>query len=113
MHDVMFACRDCGPTTSCRRAVRASASTVEFDHAAAVRVRNVHRPVICLTVSGLVPSLRFRMRRVFVILAALITVSGGAYGATFNVNTTADAASDGTCLTAGGECSLRAALQEA
>jgi CSLREA domain-containing protein len=56
------------------------------------------------------------MKRVVLILTALIAMGGGAHGATFNVNTTADGADaviNGVCATAGGQCSLRAAVQEA
>lgn len=56
------------------------------------------------------------MKRAVVILATLIAIGGRADAAPFNVNTTsdgADAVINGICATAGGQCSLRAAIQEA
>jgi CSLREA domain-containing protein len=56
------------------------------------------------------------MKRVILILTALIAIAGRAHAVTFTVNTTddgADATPNGTCATAGGQCSLRAAIQEA
>src|SRR5574340_707697 len=50
-------------------------------------------------------------------VAALLAVAPAANGATFAVNSTADAVDvnpgDGVCATAAGTCTLRAAIQEA
>lgn len=55
--------------------------------------------------------------RTLLALVAALAVPVGAPGATFSVNSTADAVDaapgNGTCATAGGACTLRAAVQEA
>jgi CSLREA domain-containing protein len=62
--------------------------------------------------------MRFRISLgVMVILVALVAQGGVAHAATLAVDSTGDAGDaspgDGVCATAGGECTLRAAIEEA